>query len=197
MAEENNFSSFDEGGYFKGHCQIVFSDNLTREAEKQDEYLASIPNGSEVSVGRVLLTILQEAVLDQASFIHIQANRGRSTRRGEFLVRHRIDGKLWEVNAFPIHVYAPFCARLKIISGVNIAERRVPQFGRFLYEQFNVFYEMRLSSIPTQYGETFVINVLKTIGQGNYTEDRHEWLDNLIAEEIYASILAKRQENTK
>lgn len=54
-----------------------------------------------------------------------------------------------------------------------------------------------MSSIPTHFGETFVVNVSKTTRQGNYTEDRHEWLDNLIAKEIYASILAKRQEKPK
>ncbi len=135
MADDDKISSFDESGYFKGRCQLVSSENLAQEADEQDRYLAGIPNGSEISVKRVLLTVLQEAVLDETSYIHIQAIRGRSTRRGEFIVRHRIGGKLWEVNAFPLHIYAPFCASLKIISGVNIAERRVPQFGRFLYEQ--------------------------------------------------------------
>ena len=194
MANDDTISSFNDSGYTRGPCSLVFWDSLAREADEQDKYLASIPNGSEISVGRVLLTVLQEAVWDQASYIHINAVKPINQWRGEFRVRHRIGGRLWESNAFPIQVYAAFCARLKILSGVNIAERRLPQFGRFLWVQDGICYEMRLSSIPTQFGETFVLHILQVVGHGNYTEDRHEWLDNLIAEEIYASILAKRQE---
>ena len=194
MADDDKISSFTECGSLKGRCQLVFSDNLAQEAQKQDKYHASMPNGAEVTVGRALFTILQEAVMSQASCIHINAAKPVNQWRGEFRIRHRIGGKLWEVNAFPIQTYAAFCARLKIISGVNIAERRVPQFGGFLYEQSGVFYEMRLSSIPTQFGEAFAIHVLQIVGHGNYTEDRHEWLDKLTIEDIMAQINAKRQE---
>ncbi len=197
MVNNDKISSFDESGYTRGPCKIVFSDSLAQEAEEQDKYLAGMPNGAEVSVGRALLTVLQEAIVSQASYIHINAVKPINQWRGEFRVRHRIGGKLWEVNAFPINIYAAFCARLKIISGVNIAERRVPQFGRFLWVQAGTYYEMRLSSIPTQFGEVFVIGATKIVGHGNYTEERHEWLDKLTMEEIYASILAMRQENTQ
>ena len=80
-----------------------------------------------------------------------------------------------------------------MISGVSTAERRLPQFGRFLWVRAGTYYEMRLSSIPTQFGVALVIGVSQIIGRGNYAEDRHEWQDKLTVEEIYASIVAKRQ----
>ncbi len=194
MADDGAISSFDESGYTRGPCKIVFSAALAREAEEQDVYLAGLPNGAEVSVGRALLTVLQEAVLSRASYIHINAVKPMNKWRGEFRVRHRIGSKLWQVSAFPIQTYAAFCARLKMISSINIAERRVPQFARFCWVQAGASYEMRLSSIPTQFGEKFVINVSQIMGHGDYTEERHQWLDQLSMDDILAQLRTMRGE---
>lgn len=107
-------------------AKLSFSDSLAQEAEEQDKYLACVPNGAEVPVGRASLTVLQEAAISQASYIHVNAVKPINQWCGEFRARHRIGSKLWKVNAFPIQTYAAFCARLKIISGVNIAEQRLP-----------------------------------------------------------------------
>lgn len=192
MADNDKVSSFNESGYFRGPLKIIFSDNLEREADEQDKWLASIPNGSGISVGRILLTILQEAVLAKASYIHIDP------RQSEFFIRYRIGDRLWEANAFPMYPsYSAFCARLKRIFSVNIAERRIPQFGRLLYEQEGFLYELRMCSIPTQIGETFVINIVQQSGHGDYTAERHQELDQMSLEEIYTRILTKRQERTE
>ncbi len=187
MADGDKVSSFNESGYFRGPPKIIFSDNLEREADEGDEWVASLPNGYGISVFRILLVTLQEAVLAKASFIHIHPGHF------EVVIRYRIDGRLWEANAFPLHTYAPFCARLKIISNVNIAERRIPQFGRFLYEQSSLLYELRMSSIPTQSGEAFVINILPQMGRGDYAVERHEWQDQMTAEEVLALIHTAQQ----
>ncbi len=197
MADNSKVSSFNESGYFKGRCQLISSDNLAREADEWDKEQEGQLGETVQPINRILLAVLHDAVLAEANYIHINPMRVGSERWSEFLIRYRLGSKLWEANAFPTHVYAPFCARLKIISSVNIAERRLPQFGRFLWEQSHVVYEMRLSSIPTQLGEAFVINILQNYGSGSYTEERHEWLDELVADEIYASILQKRQEKSE
>lgn len=191
MADDDKVSSFDESGYLRGSPKIVFSANLEREADEADKWLSSIPNGSEISVSRILLTVLQEAILAGASFIHIHPTWS------EFAIRYRIGSRLLEANAFPKHVYAPFCARIKIISSVNIAERRVPQFGRFLYEQSGFLYELRMCSIPTQQGEAFVINLLQQKGRGDYAVERHEWQDQMTAEDVLALIHTAQQRKSE
>ena len=80
-----------------------------------------------------------------------------------------------------------------MLFNVNIAERRVPQFGRSLYEQSGSLYELRLSSIPAQFGEAFVINILPQMGRGDYAVDRHEWQDKMTVEDVMAQIQAARQ----
>ena len=80
---------------------------------------------------------------------------------------------------------------------VNIAERRVPQFGRLLYEQSNLLYELRMSSIPTQQGEAFVINISRQIGRGDYAVERHEWQDQMTAKDVLALIHTAQQRNSE
>ena len=191
MADGVKVSSFDESGYFGGPRKVIFSANLEREADEQDEWLASMGNGSKISTTRILLTSLQGAVLAKATHIHIHP------RRFEFVIRYRVGSKLWEASASPLNVYWPFCGRLKMLFNVNIAERRVPQFGRSLYEQWGSLYELRLSSIPVQFGEAFVINVSPQMGQGDYAADRHEWLDKMTVEDVMAQIEATRQEEAQ
>ncbi len=187
MVEKDKVSSFDESGYFKGQAKIISSGSLAKEADEQDQLLAALPSGSEISVARILLTVLQEAVLAKASYVHIHPHEL------EFIVKYRTVDRLWEANAFPLYIYWPFVARLKMISSINIAERRLPQFGRFLYEHSAFLYEFRLSSIPTRLGEAFILNVLTYAGQGDYSVDRHQWLDNLSRKEVLAQINALQQ----
>ena len=191
MVEAVEVSSFDESGYHGGPFGIIFSSSLAREADEQDEWLASMGNGSKISTTRILLTLLQGAVLAKATYIHIHP------RRFEFVVRYRVGNRLWEASASPLNVYWPFCGRLKMLFNINIAERRVPQFGRSIYEQSGSLYELRLSSIPVQFGEAFVINVLPQMGQGDYAVDRHEWQDKMTVEDVMAQIQAARQEEAQ
>lgn len=196
MIDDGTISSFGEAGYTNGRCRLVFSENLAQHADEWDKEQGNAAEPG-FATSRVLLTVLENAILAKASYVHFDPVQGGRKSSGEFRVRYRINGRLWEADAFPLHGYSAFGAMLKIDSSANPAERRVPQFGRFLWVQAGAYYEMRLSSIPTQSGEAFVINILKIVGHGNYTEERHEWLDKLTAEDIYANILAKRQEKTR
>ncbi len=99
-------------------------------------------------------SLLNEAILYRASDIHIEPFE-KSVR-----VRYRIDGSLNDRAKFSVESYPAICARLKILSGINIAERRIPQDGRINMTIQDVEYDFRVSTLPTVYGEKFVIRIL-------------------------------------
>ena len=104
----------------------------------------------------VLLTeaLLRHASLLGASDIHV------SPGEENVLVRFRIDGDLRDHLSFPKEGYPAVCARLKISSGMNVAETHLPQDGRMSFSFYGKEYDVRLSSFPTIHGETFVLRLL-------------------------------------
>ena len=103
---------------------------------------------------RLVDSIIKEAIPFRASDIHIEPLE-KSVK-----VRYRIDGDLQERAMFPLESYPAICARLKILSGINIAERRIPQDGRINMAINGTEYDFRVSTLPTVHGEKFVIRVL-------------------------------------
>lgn len=103
---------------------------------------------------RLVDSIIKEAVPFRASDIHIEPFEK------VVKVRYRIDGDLQVRAEFPIESYPAICARLKILSGISIAERRIPQDGRISMTINGTDYDFRVSTLPTVYGEKFVIRVL-------------------------------------
>ena len=99
-------------------------------------------------------SVIREAIPFRASDIHIEPFE-KIVR-----IRYRIDGELSDRANFPIESYPAICARLKIIAEMNIAERRIPQDGRVNMVINGVEYDFRVSSIPTVWGEKFVIRIL-------------------------------------
>ena len=104
----------------------------------------------------VLLTeaLLRHASLLGASDIHV------SPGEENVLVRFRIDGDLRDHLSFPKEGYPAVCARLKISSGMNVAETHLPQDGRMGFSFYGKEYDVRLSSFPTIHGETYVLRLL-------------------------------------
>ena len=104
----------------------------------------------------VLLTeaLLRHASLLGASDIHV------SPGEENVLVRIRIDGDLRDHLSFPKEGYPAVCARLKISSGMNVAETHLPQDGRLSFSFYGKEYDVRVSSFPTIHGETFVLRLL-------------------------------------
>lgn len=98
--------------------------------------------------------LIQQAIADRASDIHVEPQQ-RSVR-----VRYRIDGVLMEAMTVPRNLMAPLISRLKIMSDMNIAERRVPQDGRIEVRHSSKEYDLRVSSIPTPFGEKIVMRIL-------------------------------------
>ncbi|MBP5313518.1 MAG: type II/IV secretion system protein, partial [Eggerthellaceae bacterium] len=103
---------------------------------------------------RLVDSIIREAIPYRASDIHIEPS-DRMVR-----VRYRIDGDLQVRAQFPIEAYSAICARLKIMSGINIAEKRIPQDGRINMTVGGRDYDFRVSTLPTVHGEKFVIRIL-------------------------------------
>lgn len=105
---------------------------------------------------RMVENILREAIASKASDIHIEPYETLVR------VRYRIDGILYESSTFNINMYSAMITRLKIIGGINITEKRVPQDGRFSMKINNEEYDFRLSTLPMVHGEKVVIRVLDT-----------------------------------
>jgi type IV pilus assembly protein PilB len=108
----------------------------------------------EAPIIRVVNVIIQQAIKDRASDIHIEPDR-RGVR-----IRYRVDGVLHEVMHVPKYVHAPLISRVKIMGDMNIAERRLPQDGRIHVRHEGKDYDLRVSSLPTVFGEKVVMRIL-------------------------------------
>ncbi|HEY3412463.1 MAG TPA: ATPase, T2SS/T4P/T4SS family [Armatimonadota bacterium] len=109
---------------------------------------------NEAPIVRVANTIIQQAVLQAASDIHVEPDR-KGVR-----IRYRIDGVLQEVMTLPRYIHPPLVSRYKIMSDMNIAERRIPQDGRIAINFQNKDYDLRVSCLPTLHGEKIVMRIL-------------------------------------
>ena len=108
----------------------------------------------EAPIIRVVNVIIQQAIKDRASDIHVEPDR-RGVR-----IRYRIDGVLHEVMQVPKYVHAPLISRIKIMGDMNIAERRLPQDSRIHIRHEGKDYDLRVSSLPTVFGEKCVMRIL-------------------------------------
>lgn len=98
--------------------------------------------------------ILDRAVQAQASDIHFEPFEN------EFKIRYRVDGNLYEMDPPPSHLALPITSRIKVLANLNIAERRVPQDGRIQRDIRGKAVDLRVSTLPTQFGESVVLRVL-------------------------------------
>ncbi len=103
---------------------------------------------------RLVNLMLGQAIRDQASDIHFEPFEH------EFKVRYRIDGALYEMSPPPKTLALPITSRIKVLANLNIAERRVPQDGRMKLTISGRAVDLRVSTLPTQFGESVVLRVL-------------------------------------
>tara|TARA_B100000809_G_scaffold108903_1_gene107378 strand:- start:3225 stop:4919 length:1695 start_codon:yes stop_codon:yes gene_type:complete len=120
--------------------------------EEDDSDLEELMNSTPIV--RFVNVILYQAVKDLASDIHFEPFAD------EFKIRYRIDGALYEMTPPPKHLANPVISRVKVISGLDIAERRLPQDGRITLRVAGRKIDLRVSTLPTQYGESVVLRVL-------------------------------------
>ncbi len=128
----------------------------TEAAARKEQEAVSDEEDSTVNAPSVRLvdSIIREAIPLRASDIHIEPYEFKVR------VRYRIDGDLVERFDFPVSSYPAVLARIKILSGINIAERRIPQDGRIEMTISGVEYDFRVSTLPTAHGEKVVIRIL-------------------------------------
>lgn len=98
--------------------------------------------------------VLYQAVNDRASDIHFEPFED------EYKIRYRVDGALYEMSPPPKHLAGPVASRLKIMANLNISERRLPQDGRISLNLGGKQIDFRMSTLPTQFGESVVLRVL-------------------------------------
>ncbi len=109
---------------------------------------------SEVPIIKLVNLILMQAIKDRASDIHIEPFEDI------LKVRYRVDGVLHEISPPPKHLQAAIISRLKIMADLNIAERRLPQDGRIKLVMGGREIDLRVSCLPTIFGESVVMRVL-------------------------------------
>jgi type IV pilus assembly protein PilB len=114
--------------------------------------LANLAN--ETPIIRFVNLVLFQAIQDRASDIHFEPFED------EFKIRYRVDGALYEMAPPPKHLSLPVISRLKVMSGLDISERRLPQDGRISLQIAGRGIDLRVSTLPTQFGESVVLRVL-------------------------------------
>lgn len=112
---------------------------------------------NEAPIVRLVDFLLGYAVEHRASDVHFEPFEH------EFRIRYRIDGALCELASPPKHLAVPVTSRLKVIADLNIAERRVPQDGRISLTLAGRAVDLRISTLPTQFGESVVLRVLDPV----------------------------------
>ncbi len=120
--------------------------------EPSDDDLTAMAGGAPVI--RFVNLVLDQAVRDRASDIHFEPFER------ELKIRYRVDGVLYEMSPAPKSLALPITSRLKVLANLNIAERRLPQDGRIRLELAGRALDLRVSTLPTQFGESVVLRVL-------------------------------------
>ncbi len=122
--------------------------------EQQSSRKNSSPPLDSSPIALISNHILNQAIKMRASDIHIEPFE-------EYvLIRYRIDGELHDSRRISTGVYQTLCSRLKLLSGIDIAEKRIPQDGKIQFKARDASYDLRVSTLPTLHGEKMVIRIL-------------------------------------
>jgi type IV pilus assembly protein PilB len=136
------------------------------EQSAEEVQVASLQDmAGEAPIIRLVNSIFAQAVREGVSDVHISPQQNNVT------IRFRIDGKLHDVPSPPKFLYLPLVARIKILANMDITVSRIPQDGRFTLRMEKKEINVRVSSIPTIFGENVVLRLLD-MSIGFYTLDR-------------------------
>jgi len=143
--EENiiqDISNGDEGAAFVSDFAEGVSDDLLDET-------------SDAPIIKLVNYILSQAIKYQASDIHIEPYQHL------IKIRYRMDGVLYDIHTLPKKIHASVVSRVKVLSQLNIAEKRIPQDGRIQVRIGNRSIDLRVSTLPTAFGERIVLRLLE------------------------------------
>jgi type IV pilus assembly protein PilB len=146
--------------HYYGEEQTSMNDLLGDVGLDQFENLDDAKEGdlvdaaNETPIIRFVNLVMQQAIRAKASDIHFEPFED------EFRIRYRVDGALYEMSPPPKSLALPVISRVKVISELNIAEHRIPQDGRIKMTIEGRAVDLRVSTLPTQFGESVVLRVL-------------------------------------
>ena len=124
------------------------------EAREGAGDVVDIQSASSAPIVKYVNTVLAQAIQARASDIHFEPFEN------EFKIRYRVDGALYEMSPPPRSLTTAITSRLKVMANLNIAERRLPQDGRIQTTMSGRQVDLRVSTLPTQFGESIVLRVL-------------------------------------
>jgi len=154
--EENVMASIlkeiEEGGLVPARPKAKRRTGLAGATVTDLEDVEEMANAAPVR--KLLNYILYQAIRDRASDIHLEPFED------EFKIRYRVDGVLYELEAPPLHLATALISRVKVMSGLDISETRVPQDGRIDLAIGGRPVDLRVSTLPTMFGESCVMRVL-------------------------------------
>ncbi len=142
--------------------------------------LLDVEGDDEAPIIRLVNSLISQAVKDRASDIHVEPFER------ELVVRFRIDGILYEIIKPPKRFQNSIISRLKIMAGLNIAEKRLPQDGRIRLKVAGKDFDVRVSSVPTSYGERIVMrlldrsSVLRSLEEIGFADKNLKAIDQII-----------------
>jgi type IV pilus assembly protein PilB len=155
VTEADLDQALDQYYGIRGSIEEVFKDlDIEFEAAKEEPQYDDLEAAEEAPIVKLVNLIMTQAVRERASDIHLEPNEN------ELLVRYRIDGVLKKVMVSPKNTQPAIISRIKIISGMNIAEKRLPQDGRIQLRVEGVALDLRVSAVPTVFGEKIVMRLL-------------------------------------
>ncbi len=142
-----------------------------RQEEEKEQYAREITEirlkkeAAEPPIVKLVNSYIAQAILERASDIHLEP------KRDSMVVRFRIDGFLYNRHRLPTRLIAPITSRIKVMSGLDISKRRIPQDGRMGLTIRDKSIDIRTSTFPSMYGENIVLRILdKTRGVPTLSE---------------------------
>lgn len=145
----------DTGSVNEALQELGSSEELAKVESIEGDNIAEIADlANDVPIIRFVNLVLYTAIKDRASDIHFEPFED------VFKIRYRVDGALYEMTPPPKHLALPIISRLKVMANLDIAERRLPQDGRITFNMGDRQVDLRVSCLPTQFGESVVLRVL-------------------------------------
>jgi type IV pilus assembly protein PilB len=170
--------------YMSSRSTEIAAQDFDKESLKNEDFENLVEeidlNVSNSPVVRLINSLIRQALKMGASDIHIEPFEKK------LRVRVRIDGELQEILTPSKHTQSAIVTRVKIIAGMNIAEKRLPQDGRIEFKIDNTTVDLRISVMPTVYGEKVVMrlldrsNFLKSKGELGFTEHNMEMFNSIL-----------------
>ncbi len=157
LADQEQIFKMIDLSYSQGLSPEVRDALKEYSPETKDARISSI-HLQQAPIAKIVSTILDFSIKGRASDIHIEPEENR------IRVRYRIDGILQEKLSLPKTIHEALVSRIKILSEMKIDEKRIPQDGRFTFKSQNEEVDLRVSTLPTVFGEKVVMRLLKKTG---------------------------------